>query len=98
MQVIPLKAVPAQTFTIQLGTQNCEINLYQKNTGLFFDLTVNEIRKVTSMLCLDRVALIREAYLGFIGELAFIDTQGTSDPYYTGLGSQYILVYYTFTP
>ena len=35
IQFIPISAVPAQTFTIQLNSQNCMINIYQKNTGLF---------------------------------------------------------------
>jgi len=92
-QFIPISAVASQTFTIQLGTQNCTIVLNQKNTGLFFDLFVDQSPIVQSMLCLNLVGLVREEYLGFIGQLAFIDTKGTSDPYYTGLGSQYQLIY-----
>lgn len=37
--------------------------------------------------------IVRSAYLGFIGDLAFIDTQGTSDPIYAGLGTRFQLVY-----
>ncbi len=93
IQFIPISAVPSQTFTIQLGTQNCTINLNQKSTGLFFDLFIDGSPIVQSMICLNLVGLVREAYLGFIGQLAFIDMQGTSDPYYTGLGSQYLMIY-----
>jgi len=93
IQFIPISAVPSQTFTIQLGTQNCKINLNQKSTGLFFDLFINGNPIVQSMICLNLVGLIRESYLGFVGQLAFTDMQGTSDPYYTGLGSQYLLIY-----
>ena len=92
-QVIPITSDASQTFTIQLGNQNCQINLYQKTTGLFMDLTVNNNPILIAILCLDRVYLVREAYLGFIGNLFFVDTQGTSDPVYSGLGSRYILVY-----
>jgi hypothetical protein len=90
---IPIGAVPSQSFTIQLNNQNCTINLKQKNTGLYFDLFIDENPIVQSMLCLNLVGLVREAYLGFVGQLAFWDTQGTSDPYYDGLGSRYQLVY-----
>ena len=93
IQFIPISAVPSQTFTIQLGTQNCTINLNQKSTGLFFDLFIDGSPIVQSMICLNLVGLIRESYLGFVGQLAFTDMQGTSDPYYTGLGSQYLLIY-----
>jgi hypothetical protein len=37
--------------------------------------------------------MVRETYLGFIGDLSFTDTQGTSDPVYTGLGSRFVLLY-----
>ena len=94
MQVIPLAAVASQSFTIQLNGQNCEINIYQKSTGLYFDLILNGSGIVNTMICLNAVGLVREIYLGFIGQLVFIDTQGTDDPYYTGLGSRYILTYW----
>lgn len=93
IQIIPISAVASQSFTIQLNNQNCMINLNQKNTGLFFDLFIDESPIVQSMICLNLVGLIREEYLGFVGQLAFVDTKGTSDPYYTGLGTQYLLIY-----
>jgi hypothetical protein len=37
---------------------------------------------------------VRDEYLGFIGDLAFFDTQGMTDPDWTGLGSRYILGYF----
>jgi len=93
IQIVPITSVAAQTFTVQLGGQNCVITLYQKSNGLYFDMTVNNNTCVNTVLCLNLVGLVREAYYGFVGQLAFVDTQGTSDPYYTGLGSRYLLVY-----
>jgi len=93
IQYIPISPVASQTFTILLGDQNCLITIYQKNTGLFFDLQVNSAPCVTSVLCLNLVGLIRQSYYGFTGQLAFFDTQGTSDPTYDGLGSRYQLIY-----
>jgi hypothetical protein len=91
--IIPIDPVPSQTFQVQLGNQSCSINLYQKNTGLYFDLTVNNNQCVQTMLCLNLVGLVREAYQGFTGQLFFFDTQGTNEPYYTGFGSRYLLLY-----
>jgi hypothetical protein len=93
VQTIPIIPTPAQSFTIQLNSQNCEISLYQKNTGLYFDLVIDGNPIVQSMLCLNLVGLVRETYLGFVGQLAFVDTKGNSDPTYDGLGSRYQLVY-----
>ena len=47
------------------------------------------------MLCLNEVGLVRESYLGFVGQLVFVDMQGSSDPTYDGLGSRYLLTYWT---
>lgn len=93
MQQIPITATPSQKLTVLLGGQQCQISVYQKSTGVFLDLSVNNAPIVTAIICLDRVKLVRYAYLGFIGDLSFIDTQGTSDPDYSGFGSRYQLLY-----
>ncbi|MES2348875.1 MAG: hypothetical protein V4641_15045 [Pseudomonadota bacterium] len=91
--VIPVQALPNQTFTVQLGTQQCRISIFQNQEMVCMSMDVNSVRIITSLACRDRTSIIRHAYLGFIGELAFVDTQGVSDPFYTGLGSRFKLVY-----
>jgi hypothetical protein len=93
MKIIPLQAVASQKLSVLLAGQNCQINVYQKSTGLFLDLLINNAPCLTTLLCRDRVRLIRQAYRGFIGDLAFVDAQGKSDPDYTGLGGRFVLVY-----
>ena len=39
------------------------------------------------------VSLVPTAYLGFSGWLVFVDTQGSEDPQYAGLGTRWVLVY-----
>lgn len=79
---------------VTLGKQNCQIKIYQKSTGVYLDLSIENIPLVNTILCLDRVKLIRHSYLGFVGNLAFVDTQGMTDPIYTGMGSRYCLIYF----
>ena len=43
--------------------------------------------------CEDRNRIVRDLYLGFVGDLCFMDTQGTTDPVSPGLGLRYVLVY-----
>lgn len=95
MLVVPLVAVPSQTLTIQLSNQPCTINVYQLSTGVFVDLYVNDAPIITSVIGQDRNRIVRDAYLGFIGDLAFFDTQAADDPYFTGLGARWILGYLT---
>ena len=95
MQIIPLNAVPSQTVTVQLGSQNCRLNLYQKSTGLYGDVYVGSALIIAGVICRNNNLIVRDAYLGFIGDLAFIDSQGSSDPDYTGLGARFNLAYFT---
>lgn len=93
MQIIPISPVPSQSLSVTLGGQSCQISIRQKTTGVFLDLSVSNAPVVLSVLCLDRVKLVRHAYLGFSGSLAFVDTQGFSDPIYGEFGARYQLVY-----
>jgi hypothetical protein len=93
MMVIPVGADPAQSFNVTLNSQPCTIRIAQKTTGMFLDLLVNNTLIIGGVLCLDRTRIVRDGYLGFSGDLFFADTQGTNDPYYTDLGTRYLLLY-----
>lgn len=93
MNIIPLRATPSQSFSVVLASQNCQINVYEKSTGMYLDLFVNHQPILTTVLCHDRVRLVRDTYQGFIGDLTFIDTRGYADPEYTGLGDRFVLAY-----
>ena len=90
---IPLAVFPAQSLAVQLGGQSCVIRVYQKSTGLYLDLLVGAVPIVTGALCRDRVWIVRDGYLGFTGDLAFVDTQGEADPFYTGLADRFQLLW-----
>lgn len=91
---IPLIATPSQSLTVNLNGQQCEIKIDQKYTGgVFLSLVVDSVSVRAFAICRDRVSLVRQSYLPFVGKLAFVDTQGVSDPDYTGFGTRYQLVY-----
>lgn len=93
MLIIPVQPAPAQQLAVTLAGQPCILDLYQKRVGLFLDLYVNDALIVGGVLCLNKGAMVINAYLGFAGELVFIDQQGNEDPVYTGLGSRWPLFY-----
>lgn len=96
MQIVPLKAVPSQTLNISLSGQSCTLNIYQKlidSPVLFMDLFVAGTLILSGITCRNAAAIVRNTYFGFTGDFAFYDTQGTTDPTYTGLGARYILAY-----
>lgn len=99
-QIVPLQPLAAQTVTVNLNNQACTITVSQKSTGMFIDLYVDNALIIGGVICQNLNVIVRNAYLGFIGDIAFVDTQGdpntglTQDPFYTGLGSRFLLEYF----
>ncbi|GGN49316.1 hypothetical protein GCM10011349_19830 [Novosphingobium indicum] len=90
---VPLAAQPSQMLSIRLGQKSCRLKVYQKRTGLYLDAWVNDALVLAGALCRDRVWIVRSKANGFPGDLAFIDTQGRSDPEYTGLDARFQLLW-----
>lgn len=90
---VPLAALPSQTVNVTLGPQACTIDVYQTDFGLFISLYVQDALVIGGVVCRNTVKIVRDLYLGFVGDLAFFDTQGTADPDYTGLGDRFVLTY-----
>ena len=95
--VIPTQPIPNQTFQVPLSGQACTLNVYQLQYGLFVDLFVGNSLIVAGVIAENENRIVRDSYLGFVGDLAFIDAQAAggegSDPVYTGLGTRYLLIY-----
>lgn len=92
-EIVPLRALPRQTAQCQLGNQTVVLNVYQTTGAMFVDVMIGAALIAGGVLALDRNKMVRYAYLGFVGDLAFVDTLGTQDPVYTGLGTRFQLVY-----
>lgn len=90
---VPLQAAPSQTLSVTLGGQACQINLYSKLAVLYMDVYVNNAPIILGVQCENGNRIVRSVYLGFVGDLIFVDTQGSSDPVYTGLGARFLLQY-----
>ena len=95
MYTVPLGAVPSQTLGITLDGQSCGISLYQRNDGnTYMDLTLAGTPiATTDILRYATRALQDRQYTGFLGDFTLVDTHGTSDPSYAGLGAQFQMVY-----
>lgn len=93
VQAIPLTAVPNQVEAVALDGQSYIITVNQRSTGLYMDVFMNGAAIILGVLCEDRNLIIRNRYLGSPGDFFFYDTQGTTDPVYTGLAERYRLIY-----
>lgn len=93
MLTIPLQAIPSQVVNATLGGQSCQIAVYQRSTGLFCDVSAAGVQVIGGVVCQNMNRIVRDRYRGFLGDVLFIDTQGSSDPDYTGLGGRFAFVY-----
>ena len=93
ISTIPLKAVPSQSVNVILSGQPCIIGLRLIGGRQYLSLSVNGDVICRNVLVVNRSAIIRAKYTGFIGELAAIDTQGDEAPQYTGWGTRWLLAF-----
>lgn len=93
MQIIPLQPIPNQTVTVNLNGQNTQVDVYTTPFGLFMNVYVSNTLVVAGVICQNLNRIVRDLYLNFQGDLAFLDSQGDADPVYTGLGSRFSLGY-----
>lgn len=90
---IPLRAVPSQTVQVSLAGQ--PVTLYLRQLGGRQYISVSWAGEVLcdTVLMVNRSAIIRAPYTGFIGDIAVNDTQGDEAPEYTGWSSRWQLLF-----
>ena len=93
VSVIPLIPTPSQTLNVQLGAQPCRVDVRQRRTGIFINIYVQDVPVILGVKALNLNKLVRNDYADFAGDLFFVDTQGSDDPYYSGLGGRFQLLW-----
>lgn len=93
VSTVPLKAVPSQAVNVVLAGQPCTIELREIGGRQYLSLSINGKVICRNVLVVNRSAIIRAKYTGFIGELAAVDTQGDDAPAYTGWGTRWLLAF-----
>ncbi len=93
MRQLEISPVASQTLSIVLAQQNCRVNLYQKTTGLYFDLFVDGAPITTCVIGRNGALLLNRGGSNFIGNFMFVDTMGELDPQWDGLGIRFMLLY-----
>ena len=93
---IPIDAVPNQEIITVLNEQQCKITLRTLGDNVYFSLEESNLGIICQgVRCVDRSALIRAAYTGFVGDITFIDLEANDDPVYTGFNTRFLLLYNT---
>lgn len=95
MSTIPIGPYPNQNLTVLLSEQKCQIDIKQKSTGVFVNVTIDDMLMIQGQIALDRVPILFADYRGFVGTLQFEDNQGIDNPDYLGFGDRWTLNYYS---
>lgn len=95
MLIVPLSPIPSQTLKIVLDDQDCEISVLTRGPNLYLDLTVDGVIIQQGALLLNYVSAIQIPSRSFKGTLAMFDTQGNEAPRWDGLGSRWLLFYWS---
>jgi hypothetical protein len=108
MLLVPIADKLNQQIKVTLAGQNCLLNLYQLDNStvaandtvevlplqvLYMDVYVGTTAIIVGVACQNLNRIVRDLYLGFIGDFVFNDTHGSSDPVSPGLNSRYQLIY-----
>lgn len=94
MNIININETDAQTFSITINDANYNFRLLDRgDKGVFLDVYKSGTLLLGSLLCLDRVRIIRSAYKIFPGDLMFADQNGFSPPTFSGFNTRFLLYY-----
>jgi hypothetical protein len=94
MPQIPLSSAPTQRLAVTLFGQACSIEVRQNGAGMYLSLWLGEKMILGARACRDRALMLTGAhYLGFAGDLMWIDNSGFDDPQWWGLADRWSLVY-----
>ncbi|MCW6525278.1 hypothetical protein NFB71_02490 [Yersinia ruckeri] len=93
MMTVSIEPMKSQEFSVQLGGQRCDIRLIQRVSAIYMDLNVDGNPIMQGVPCYFGNRMVRYSYLGFKGDLLFLDSDGQNDPQWDGLGGRYQLFY-----
>jgi len=93
-QPCTIQLVFKETFLATPAEIPTEPPFYEPIQVGLLSLYLNDTLVIGGVRCQDRNRIVRDPYLGFVGDLAFIDAQGTEDPIYTQLGTRFFLTYW----
>lgn len=97
MLIVPISAIPAQSFQCVLNNQNCTITIKKRGEYCYFSLICNGETVTENTVCLAGNNLVPYNNPYFVGSLFFIDTNGYYDiPKYELFNTRYKLCYVPF--
>ena len=90
---ILLQKLPNQSVSCVLSEQSCVIVIRAIGENLYLSLSKDGSPICQNVLLVDRSAIIRAAYTGFIGDLIVVDRYRQDSPDWRQWGERFVLLY-----
>lgn len=90
---VPLSALPSQELSLVLGNQDVTVRVLTRGDYLYLDVLKETDPVILGQLIVTGQNLLPVGLSDFVGNFQMIDLNGDSDPVYTGLGTQFRLLY-----
>lgn len=93
VEIVPLESIVRQEFYAILGGQNFTLRIVSQGERTYLDAKIGDDYVIRGALCHDRVSLRQFRTRKMEGDFYFVDILGNENPYYTGFGSRFYLVW-----
>lgn len=90
---VPLSPLPSQELSLVLGNQDVTVRVLTRGDYLYLDVLKEKEPVILGQLIVTGQNLLPAGLSAFTGNFQMVDLNGDSDPFYTGLGTQFRLLY-----
>lgn len=90
---VPLSALPSQELSLVLGNQDVTVRVLTRGDYLYLDVLKESTPVIQGQLIVTGQNLLPSGLPDFMGNFQMVDLNGNSDPVYSGLGTQFRLLY-----
>lgn len=90
---VPLSALPSQELSLVLGNQDVTVRVLTRGDYLYLDVLKENEPVILGQIIVTGQNLLPAGLADFIGNFQMIDSNGDSAPVYSGLGTQFRLIY-----
>lgn len=91
--IIPLEAIPNQSFSIEIEEKTCDFEFITRGAYIYMNLKIDNEDVLNGVICYSGTNLNLYDTTGLKGKIYFKDTQGNLDPVYYGLNDRWLLIY-----
>ncbi|MBS4773136.1 MAG: hypothetical protein KHX55_02535 [Proteobacteria bacterium] len=90
---VPLSPLPSQELSLVLGNQDVTVRVLTHGDYLYLDILKENEPVILGQIIVTGQNILPAGLSDFSGNFQMVDLNGDSDPVYSGLGTQFRLLY-----